>query len=382
MNIIYKTYKFELKPNNNQKLSLNNNFGCSRFVYNHFLNERKLQYQKNKTSDKYYKQCSELTILKKQPNFKWLNDVNSQTLQYSLRCLDTAYLNFFRGNAKFPKFKSKKSKNSFTIPQNVKIIGKKLYIPKFKEGIKLNSHRNIKGTVKKCTISRTPTNKYYVSISTEQEYTPNQKTGEVIGIDLGIKDFIITSNGDKFKNNRYVKKYEKELKVAQQHLSRKKKGSNSHEKQRRKVAKIYEKITNSRKDNLHKVSHQLINDYDIICLEDLNIKGMVKNHKLSKHIHDASWGIFINYLEYKAEWNDKEIIKINRFFPSSKTCNVCGWIKQNLNLSDRNWICQCGKIHDRDINASLNILSEGLKIISAGTSDNTNGDINKTLIKA
>ncbi|WP_132777704.1 RNA-guided endonuclease TnpB family protein [Sphingobacterium alimentarium] len=231
----------------------------------------------------------------------------------------------------------------------------------------------------KCTLSKTPTGKYFVSILSEEQYQVKEKTGAFCGIDLGLKDFAITSDGVKFKNNKYTKQYEKELAKAQKHLSRKTKGSNSFERQRRKTARLHEKITNSRMDNLHKVSHQLVSNYDIIALEDLNVKGMVKNHKLSKHISDASWGTFVRLLEYKADWNDKQIVKINRFYPSSKTCCECGWINQDLNLSIREWTCKNGHVLDRDLNAAKNILKEGLKIISSGTGDYTGGDSNKTL---
>jgi putative transposase len=371
---IFRTYQFELQPTQEQKVLLDKHFGCIRYVYNYFLNERKEQYQSDKKSDNYYKQAATLTELKKQEETVWLKEVNSQSLQFALRCLDTAYVNFFRGNAKFPRFKSKKKKNSFTVPQFAKLGGGRFYAPKFKEGIKVNIHREVKGKIGKCTLSKTPTGKYFVSILSEEQYQPKEKTGAVCGIDLGLKDFAITSDGIKFKNNKYTKQYEKELAKAQKHLSRKQKGSSSFERQRRKTARIHEKITNSRMDNLHKVSHQLVSDYDIIALEDLNVKGMVKNHKLAKHISDASWGTFVMLLEYKADWNDKQIIKINRFYPSSKTCCECGWINQDLNLSIREWICKNGHVLDRDLNAARNILKEGLKIISSGTGDYTGGD--------
>jgi putative transposase len=381
MNTIFRTYKFELQPTREQKVLLDKHFGCVRYVYNHFLNERKEQYQENNKSDNYYKQAATLTELKKKEETVWLKEVNSQSLQFALRCLDTAYLNFFRGKAMFPRFKSKKNKNTFTVPQFTALEENKLYVPKFKEGIKINIHREVKGEIGKCTFSKTPTGKYFVSILSEEQYQPKEKTGAVCGIDLGLKDFAITSDGIKFKNNKHTKQYEKKLAKAQKHLSRKTKGSASFEKQRRKTALIHEKITNSRMDNLHKISHKLVSDYDIIALEDLNVKGMVKNHKLAKHISDASWGTFVRLLEYKADWNDKQIVKINRWYPSSKTCHKCGWIKQDLTLSIREWICpSCGTHHDRDINAAKNILKEGLKIItSSGTGDNTGGDTNKTL---
>jgi len=362
MKNIHRTYKFELLPNKEQKTLLDKHFGCVRYIYNHFLNERKEQYQADKKSDNYYAQAKTLTELKKKEDTIWLKEVNSQTLQFALRSLDTAYVNFFRGNAKFPRFKSRKNKNTFTVPQHTKVVDGRIFLPKFKGGIKVNIHREIKGEVGKFTISKTPTGQYFVSILTEQEYNPKKKTGKSVGIDLGLKDFAITSDGIKYKNNRYTKRYARKLKKAQQHLSRKQKGSNGFEKQKLKVAKIHEKITNTRQDVLHKVSNEIVNNYDVICLEDLNIKGMIKNRKLSKHISDASWGMFVRFVEYKADWNDKTVVKINRWCPSSKTCNVCGYINQDLNLSDREWICKNGHKLDRDLNASQNILKEGLKI--------------------
>lgn len=311
-----------------------------------------------------------------------MKEVNSQSLQFALRSLDTAFLNFFRGKAQFPKFKSKKHKNTFTIPQYGKIDNGKIIIPKFKDGIKVKLHREVKGKIGKMTITKTPTGKYYVSIFTEQIIDELPKTGKQVGIDLGLKDFVITSDNKKFKNNRYIKKYAKQLKKAQQHLSRKQKGSNGFEKQKLKVARIHEKIANCRLDTLHKVSKELVKSYDLISVEDLNVKGMIKNRKLSKHIADASWGNFVTLLQYKCDWYGKKLVKVNRFYPSSKTCSECGWINQDLNLSDREWTCNsCGVVHDRDWNASKNILKEGLKIISGGTLDYTDGDSNKTSVK-
>ncbi|MHA6728026.1 IS200/IS605 family element RNA-guided endonuclease TnpB [Chryseobacterium sp. A301] len=362
MTTVNKTYRFRLMPNEEQEVLLAKHFGCTRFVYNYFLNERKQQYQADKKSDTYYAQAATLTKIKKQEETNWLKEVNSQSLQFVLRSLDTAYLNFFRGNAQFPKFKSRRNKNSFTVPQFGRIDDGKLIIPKFKDGIKIKMHRELKGKIGKVTITRTPTGKYFVSIFTEQEIEQLTKTDKQVGIDLGIKDFAITSENRKFKNNRYTKKYARKLKKAQQHLSRKQKDSNGFEKQKLKVAKIHEKIANSRLDTLHKVSKELVESYDLISIEDLNVKGMIKNHKLSKHIADASWGNFVTLLQYKCDWYGKELIKVNRFYPSSKTCNVCGCINQDLNLSIREWICSNGHKLDRDHNAAKNILKEGLKI--------------------
>jgi putative transposase len=378
---IHKTYRFALFPTKEQEVLLSKHFGCVRYVFNHFLNERKVQYQDSKKSDNYYKQAATLTLLKKKEETVWLKEVNSQTLQFALRCLDTAYLNFFRGNARFPRFKSRKDKNSFTVPQFVSVEADRLYIPKFKDGIKFVLHREIKGEISHCTISKTPTGKYFVSILCEVQHKPSQQTKKRCGVDLGIKDFAVTSDGLRFKNNYLIKRYERRLAKAQKHLSRKVKGSNNRNKQRRKVAAIHEKIANTRLDVLHKISTQITNAYDVIAVEDLNVKGMMANRKLAKHIGDASWGTFVRLLEYKAEWNDKRVVKINRFYPSSKTCNECGYIHQTLSLSEREWTCPNGHTLDRDINASKNILQEGLKIIGAELSDNTFGGQNKTSAK-
>ena len=362
MKKVNKTYKFRIFPNAEQEQNLARHFGHSRFVYNYFLNQRKEQYLKDKKSDNYYAQAASLTQLKKQEGTEWLKEVNSQTLQFALKSLDSAYTNFFRGNAKFPRFKSRKSKNSFTVPQSGKIVDGKLSIPKFKDGIKIKLHREVLGTIGKMSITKTPTGKYYVSIFTEQQVEELPKTNKQVGIDLGLKDFVITSDNKKFKNNRYTKKYAKQLKKAQQHLSRKQKGSNGFEKQKIKVAKIHEKIASCRLDTLHKVSYELVRDNGLIVIEDLNVKGMIKNRKLSKHIADASWGNFVNLLQYKCDWYGRELVKVNRFFPSSKTCGDCGWINQELKLSDREWTCKNGHKLQRDLNASINILKEGLKI--------------------
>jgi putative transposase len=370
-----KAYKYKLLPNDEQKCLFNKHFGSIRFIYNYFLNERKNEYETNKNTLNYYDNAKALTELKKHDDYNWLKEINSQSLQDSLKNLETAYKNFFKYKKGFPKFKSKKHKNSFAVPQSVDVINDELHIPKFKNGIKLIKHRPFHGIIKSCTISKTTTNEYFVSILVETTHIPYEKTNKTVGIDLGLKDFIITSDGRKYKNNRYTKTYERKLKVAQQHLSRKIKNSNRYNKQRLKVANIHKKISNSRIDNLHKVSTELIKKYDTIILEDLNIKGMIKNHKLSKHIADASWGKFVELLTYKAKWNNKNIINIDRFFPSSKTCNKCGYINQDLNLSVREWTCNaCHSHHDRDINASINILKEGIKIISSGTDDYRRGD--------
>jgi len=346
-------------------------------VYNYFLNQRKEQYRISGKSDNYYAQAKTLTILKKQKETAWLNEVNAQTLQFAIRSLDKAYNNFFKKRTKFPKFKSKHSKNSFTVPQTSSVAGGRLVIRKFTEGIKCRVHRKIKGKVGMVTITKTPSGKYFVSVFTEEEYiTPIKKTGKSIGVDIGLKDLVVTSEGEKINNNRYTRKYEYKLAKAQQHLSRKKKSSRGFENQRLKVARLHEKIANSRADYLHKCSISLVRRYDTICIEDLNVKGMTKNHRLSKSITDASWGNFVSMLTYKAEWNDKKVVKVDRYFPSSQTCNVCGYLNKDIkDLSIRKWECpECHSHHDRDINAAINILRFGLNNISAGTVDYTGGE--------
>ena len=378
MRKINRTYEFRLYPTNAQTELLAKHFGCTRFVYNYFLNQRQEQYKLTGKSDNFYEQSKALTELKKQEETAWLNEVNAQSLQFALRCLETAYTNFFKKRAKFPNFKSKHSKNSFTAPQRATIADNKLFIPKFNGGIKCRVHREIKGKISKVTITKTPSGKYFASVHTEEEYTtPIGKSGKPIGVDLGLKDLLVTSEGERFNNNRYTKKYERKLATAQKHLSRKKKGSRGFENQRLKVARLHEKISNSRADYLHKCAVELVRRYDIICIEDLNIQGMVKNHNLAKHVADASWGTFINVLTYKAEWNDKKVVKIDRFYPSSQTCSVCGSVNKDVkDLSIREWECSsCNSHHDRDVNAAINILRVGLKkYTSAGTADYTGGE--------
>ena len=377
MRKINRTYRFRLYPNREQTELLSKHFGCSRFVYNYFLNQREEQYKLTGKTDNFYAQCKTLTTLKKQEETAWLKEVNSQTLQFAIRSLETAYNNFFKKRTKFPKFKSKHSKNSFTVPQSASVADNRLFIYKFKEGIKCRVHREIKGKIGKVTITKTPSGKYFVSVFTEEEYiTPINKTGKSIGVDMGLKELLTTSDGETFKNNRCTRRYECKLAKAQQHLSRKKKGSRGFENQRLKVARLHEKVANSRADYLHKCSISLVRRYDTICIEDLNVKGMVKNHHLAKSITDASWGNFVNILTYKAEWNNKKVVKVDRYFPSSQTCNVCGYInKQIKDLSVREWECpHCHTHHDRDINAAINILHFGLNNISAGTVDYTGGE--------
>ena len=375
-NEMHKAFKFRLIPNKEQEVLLSKHFGCSRFIYNHFLSEKQKHYLENKETLNYHTCAGHLVAKKKNEGFEWLKEVNSQCLQASLKNLENAYSNFFKKRTGFPKFKKKSHKNSFHIPQHVSLRDSThIQIPKFKEGLKFIKHRELKGEIKSATISRNPSGKYYISVLCVVEKPElHKKTGKNIGIDLGIKDFLITSEGQRYCNPKFTKKYEVKLSKKQRILSRKQKGSIGRDKARLSVARIHEKITNSRNDMQHKISSKLVKDYDLIALENLNVKGMVKNHCLSKAISDVSWSNFVTKLKYKADWYGKEVIVIDRFYPSSKTCSCCDHIKENLSLDERTWTCsKCNTIHDRDVNASKNILRRALTIKSSGTDDYRNG---------
>jgi putative transposase len=365
MKLIHKSYKFRIHPTKEQEFLLSKHFGHCRFVFNKFLNERKEKYLNEKTSLNYYDNARTLTELKKDEEFVWLKEVNSQSLQASIRNLDIAYKNFFNKQNKFPRFKSKYDRQSFKVPQNVLVKDGKLVVPKFKEGIKLNLHRRLEGNPLFATISKSTTGKYYVSITCEVEHKPFEKTNKSVGIDTGIKELAILSDGSGYENIKSLKTKLKKLKYEQRQLSKKTKGSGSRNKQKIKLALVHEKITNIRKDYLHKVSTTIIRENQTICVEDLAVKNIMKNHCLAQSMSDVSLGAFYTMLEYKANWNDRQFVKIDRFFPSSKTCSNCGWIKQDLTLAIREWTCNsCGEVHDRDINAAKNILKQGINILS------------------
>lgn len=380
MKTIFKSFKFRIYPSREQENLLAKHFGACRFVFNYYLNKRKETYLEDKKSLNYYDNANDLTKLKKDNNYIWLKEINSQSLQSSLRNLDNSYNRFFRKQSKFPKFKSKYDKQSFKIPQFISIDNNKLFIPKFKNGIKINLYKEINDEILFATISKTCTDKYYVSITCEVQYNPFDKTGSKIGIDTGIKNLAILSDGTIYENIKSLKNNLKKLKYEQRQLSKKVKGSSMRDKQKKKLAIIYEKITNIRKDYLHKVSTEIVKNHDIISVEDLAVKNIMKNHKLAQAMFDVSLGLFYSMLEYKCNWNDKSFIKIDRFFPSSKTCSKCGWINQNLTLNIREWVCpSCNEHHDRDINASKNILNQGLKILSGL---GTNSDIKQKQVES
>lgn len=354
---IRKSFKYRIYPNKSQQNKLNQQFGASRFVYNYYLRQRIDYYAKNGSGLTYYKNAMDLVDLKNQPEYEWLKKSHSQVLQQSLTDLDNAYSNFFNKKSNFPKFKKKHGRQSCRFPQGFKLTENKLYIPKVGL-VKIILHRQVEGKMKNLTVSKTKSGKYFVSIQVEQEIDDPHYTGNKIGLDLGIKDFVVTSESQKYSYPKFYRKSERQLKKLQKQFFRAKKGSKGREKIRVKLARCHEKIANQRKDFLHKLSRKLVNDNQLIVIEDLNIKGMIKNHHLAKSISDSSWSEFIRQLEYKGQWYGCQIEKIDRFFPSSKCCFYCGYINNSLKLSDRIWTCkECGSVLDRDVNAAKNILN-------------------------
>lgn len=362
---VIKAFKYRIYPTKEQEVLLAKHFGTKRFVWNYFLNQRKEAYLTNKKTLTYNANAVELTKLKKQEGFAWLKEVNSQTAQAALMDLDVAYHRFFNKIAEFPQFKSKQDRQSFRVPQYTYYADEKLDIPKFKQPIKVREDRPLTGEILFSTVSKSTTGKYYVSITCETEHTPHKEATKQVGIDLGIKELAICSNGTHYPNAKTTKKYAKKLTYEQRQLSRKEKGSKNRNRQRHKVAMVHEKIANVRQNHIHKITTQLVRENQTICVEDLAVANMAKNHKLSKSIFDCAWGEFLRQLDYKSNWNNRNLVQIDRFFPSSKTCNKCKYIKHDLSLEDREWICQnCGAELDRDINAAENILEQGLIIYS------------------
>lgn len=362
-----KAYKYRIYPNKHQEEQIHKTFGCCRFVYNQTLAYRKDKYEQdkqsmNKTSCNNY--CNQ--ILKKE--YEWLKEVDKFALTNSIYNMDSAYQKFFKEHAGYPKFKSKKNpKRSYTTNftnGNIEVADNKIKLPKLK-WVKAKIHREFQGRIKSTTISQIPSGKYFISILVETEHIPMDSTGSMIGLDLGIKDLLITSDGEKYDNIRTTKKYEKKLAKEQRKLAHKAKGGKNWNKQRIKVARIHEKIHNTRIDNLHKISHKLIRENQLIVSENLSVSNMIKNHNLAKAISDCGWYELTRQISYKSEWNNRQYIKIGRFTKSSQPCNVCGYINtETKDLSVREWICpQCDTKHDRDINAAINILNEGLRLL-------------------
>ena len=354
-----KAFKYKINPTPEQSVLLNKHIGSSRFVYNLALETKTMAWAGNRVNLNCFDLIKQLPDLKKE--CEWLKEINSQSLQAPIRNLDNAFTRFFKGQGDFPKFKKKSNGGSFNVPQSVSLDNGKLIIPKFKKGIDIVLHRQIKGEIRQATISRTQSGKYFVSIlcETGEKVKPKAKVEEntTVGIDLGIKTFLVTSDGECFDNPKYLRKAQSKLKYVQRKYS-KYKGKRT----KQKLAILHEKVANKRKDFLHKTSSELIKNHDSLAIEDLAVSNMVKNHKLAQAISDVSWSTFVTMLEYKSEWYGKNILKIGRFEPSSKLCSCCGSINRELTLKDREWTCSnCNSLLDRDVNASINIKNFALK---------------------
>ena len=365
-----KAYKYRIYPNNEQKIQIAKTFGCCRFVYNQTLAYRKEAYEKEKKSVS-KTDCNNYCNRELKKEYEWLKEVDKFALTNAIYNMDAAFQKFFREHAGYPKFKRKHNnhKSYTTNFTNGNIAADfedgKIKLPKLKQ-VKAKLHREFEGQIKSATVSQVPSGKYYVSIlvETQQEELPH--TDKNTGLDLGVKDLCITSDGEKYKNPKTIRKYEKKLAKLQRKLSHKEKRSRNYYKTKKKIALCHEKITNTRKDYLHRVSHGIISENQVIVSENLQIKNMVKNHHMAKSISDVSWHELTRQLEYKAKWNGREYIKRDTFYASSQMCSACGY--KNIatkDLSVREWICPvCGAKHDRDVNAAKNILAEGLRRIA------------------
>ncbi len=363
-------FKYRFYPTSAQRLELAQTFGCTRYVYNWALALRTNSYYQDNVSLSYTDTSNALTKLKKDPEKSWLKAVSSVPLQQGLRHLNTAFQNFFKGKTKYPKFKKKSNRQScHYAPNAFKWADGKLTLAKMSQPLKIKWSRYFTGEPKSVTVSLDPSNRYFISFLVEEELEQWSQAQEEIGIDLGIKDVVVCSNGFASGNPKHYQKYQTRLKILQRRLAKKKKGSNNRYKARLKVAKLHAKIADCRKDFLHKLSTKLVSESQAIYTETLAVKNMMANHKLAKAIADCGWGEFLRQLEYKAKWHDRKIGAIDRWFPSSKRCNQCGHILDKLPLEIREWTCpSCNSHNLRDRNAAMNIKAVGQTVFACGLS--------------
>ncbi|EPT1453036.1 RNA-guided endonuclease InsQ/TnpB family protein [Escherichia coli] len=367
-----RAYKYRFYPTPDQVELLAQTFGCVRFVYNSILRWRTDAYYERQEKIGYTQASARLTALKKEPEFAWLNDVSSVPLQQALRHQQAGFSNFFAGRAKYPTFKSKRHKQAATLTDAAfKYRDGKLYMAKSKTALDVRWSRPLPSTPSTVTISKDAAGRYFVSCLCEFEPVSLPITASTVGIDLGLRDLFITDTGFKQGNPRHTAKYASRLALLQRRLSKKAKGSKNRAKARLKVARLHAKIADCRLDNLHKLSRKLINENQVVCAESLAVKNMIRNPKRAKAIADASWGEFVRQLEYKGEWAGRSVVRIDRFFPSSKRCHCCGYIYKALPQGAEKWHCpECGADHDRDINAAKNIKAVGLTVLACGESVN------------
>jgi putative transposase len=363
-----RAYKYRFYPTPEQSALLAQTFGCVRFVYNSILRWRTDAYDKRKEKIGYLQANARLTALKKEPEYAWLNEVSCVPLQQSLRHQQSAFTNFFAGRAAYPAFKSKRHKQVAELTSSAfKYRGGNLYMAKSKAPLNILWSRELPTTPSTITISRDAAGRFFVSCLCEFEPVSLPISAKTVGIDVGLKDLFVTDSGFKSGNPRHTAKYAARLALLQRRLSKKAKGSKNRAKARLKVAKLHAKIADCRLDNLHQLSRRLINENQVVCVESLKVKNMIRNPKLSKAIADAGWSELVRQLQYKGEWAGRSIVAIDPYFPSSKRCSCCGFTMKKMPLDVRQWVCpECGESHDRDINAARNIKAAGLAVLAHG----------------
>ncbi len=365
---ILKTYRFRIYPNRAQRILFEKHFGSCRFVYNHFLDVRRKALEKGAPIT-LYETHHMVTEMKKLNGYEWLAEVSSASLQASLRNLESAFARHAKekGNGP-PRFHSRAGRKSVTFPSGVRVVDGALKLPKFKTAIKMKMSRPLGGTIRRATITRSSTGKYYAAILCRESRVDLPPSGKSVGIDFGIKDLAVCSDGEMLENPAFLEKCEKRIKFLQRQMDRKQKGSKRRRRAALKLARLHEMLVSRRRDFIHRFTHHVVDENHLICVENLNVKGLMANHRMAKHVASASFREMARQLEYKSKWAGRDFVKVGRFFASSQICSACGYKNPAVkNLKVREWICpKCGTRHDRDVNAARNILNEGKRILSGG----------------